>query len=124
MNLTEMFERMGVDTEKMKRDQPAPEPVAMPKRCREHIQEEPCADCAEDKARGYAVRVLAGRCANGSELGHGTRWHAVPIDERGMRWAALCGAQPGRRSAGWSSWFVRGQAVTCPRCLKKMEAKR
>lgn len=66
--------------------------------------------------------MLAGRCANGSELDSGTRWHAVPLGEHGLSWSALCGAEPGRRSAGWSSWTVRGQAVTCPRCLGKLPA--
>lgn len=118
MNLKELFGQLGVDA-----DQPAPVLVQTPKRCYAHDKDEPCPDCAADKARGYAVRMLAGRCVNGSELGSGTRWHAVPIGEHGMAWTALCGAKPGRRSAGWSSWIVRGQAVTCPRCSKKLEAK-
>lgn len=59
---------------------------------------------------------LAGRCANGSERDSGARFHAVP----GTSWRALCGAEPGRRSAGWSEHA--GPAVTCPRCLRKMKA--
>jgi len=112
MNLKEFF---GVT------DQSAPVLVKTPKRCYDHGQDEPCPDCAADQARGYAVRMLAGRCANGAELDSGTRWHAVPIGDHGMSWTALCGAEPGRRSAGWSHWIVSGQAVTCPRCLKKLE---
>lgn len=85
-------------------------------RCYEHDSEIPCHQCEMDRSRGYSVKVLAGRCANGSELDSGTRWHAVPTDS----WTAICGAKPGRRSAGWSSWYVKDQAVTCPRCAKKV----
>ena len=60
---------------------------------------------------------LAGRCANGSELDCGTRWHALP---NGLGWTALCGAKPGRRSAGWRGFPDEIHAVTCPRCLAKM----
>ena len=84
-------------------------------KCYIHDQELPCQQCEINKARGYSVMVLAGRCANGSELDSGMRWHAVADG-----YAALCGAKPGRRSAGWSSWYVKGQEVTCPRCLKKL----
>lgn len=62
---------------------------------------------------------LAGRCANGSELDSGTLYHAVPRNKS----QALCGAKSGRRSAGWRGEDEK-HAVTCPRCLKKMEAKR
>lgn len=55
---------------------------------------------------------LAGRCANGAERDGGTLYHAV----RG--WRALCGAEPGRASAGWSSHL--GTKATCPRCLAKL----
>jgi hypothetical protein len=56
---------------------------------------------------------LAGRCANGAERDSGSKYHAV----RGN--VALCGAKPGPRSAGWSTY--PGEAVTCPRCLTKLE---
>lgn len=118
MNLKKFFGAIGADT-----DQVVTVLAQTPKRCYDHDQDDPCPDCAADKARGYTVRVLAGRCANGSELGGGARWHAVQIGEHGMDWTAMCGAKPGRRSAGWSRWIVRGQAVTCPRCAKKLEAK-
>lgn len=55
---------------------------------------------------------LAGRCANGAERDGGARYHAVPASG-----AALCGAKPGRRSAGWSPY--EGPAVSCPRCLAR-----
>lgn len=77
-------------------------------------KDDPCPYCAEDAARGYEVKMLAGRCASGEERGHGTKWHALK-DGR-----ALCGAQPGRRSAGWSSYTKLGQDATCPKCLKKL----
>jgi hypothetical protein len=86
-------------------------------RCYDHDSATPCHQCETDRARGYSVKVLAGRCANGSELDSGTRWHAVPTDS----WTALCGAKPGRRSAGWSSWYIKDQAVTCPRCRSYRE---
>lgn len=61
----------------------------------------------------YRVLRLAGRCSNGFERGSGSRFHAV----LGSQYAALCGAEPGRMSAGWSTH--EGETVTCPRCLKK-----
>ena len=56
---------------------------------------------------------LAGRCSSGAERDRGKLTHAVPVDER----KALCGARPGRQSAGWA--FVEGP-VTCKRCLPKV----
>ena len=78
-----------------------------------------CPQCVKDKARGYSVRTLAGRCHDGAERDHGTRRHALPV--RGSYWGddmgrALCGAKPGRRSVGWTDWGAE-KAVTCPRCL-------
>lgn len=84
--------------------------------CYTHFLPEPCPRCAENKKRGYRITQLIGRACSGAELGHGTRNHAVPLDS----YTALCGAHPGRRSAGWSSY--EEDAVTCPRCLKKIEA--
>ena len=55
---------------------------------------------------------LTGRCANGAERDGGTLYHAV------RSWRALCGAEPGRTSAGWSSHL--GTVATCPRCLAKL----
>jgi hypothetical protein len=75
-----------------------------------------CADCAEDFGRGYKIRQMAGRCANGAERDHGARWHAI----NAYTGKALCGATPGRRSAGWSMY--RGESVTCPRCLAVIES--
>lgn len=88
-------------------------------RCYEHYQDMPCSQCAENERRGYAVMQLAGRCANGFEGGHGVKWHAVRKGE----YKAVCGATYGRRSAGWSSWQVIGQEVTCPKCQKKLTTK-
>ena len=85
--------------------------------CYEHLRDQPCSICAEDEHRGYQVRILAGRCANGAELGSGTQWHAVKPGEH----KAICGATPGRRSVGWSSWRKIGQEVTCPKCRKKLQ---
>lgn len=63
------------------------------------------------------ARYLAGRCANGAERDGGTLFHAVPAES----WKALCGSQPGRRSAGWGTPWKDEQPVTCPRCLKRMK---
>jgi hypothetical protein len=60
---------------------------------------------------------LAGRCRDGAERDGGSLYHAVA---RGA-WRALCGAEPGRQSAGWSAHA--GAAVTCPRCLGRMAGK-
>lgn len=60
------------------------------------------------------ILKLTGRLANGAEGGKGSRYHSVP----GGGQKARCGAAPGRRSAGWSSY--PGDAVTCPKCLAKL----
>lgn len=65
-------------------------------------------------ANAIAARRLAGRCANGAERDGGRIWHGVS----GSSWVAVCGVQPGRRSAGWSSRV--GEAITCPRCRKTL----
>lgn len=68
-------------------------------------------------------KYLAGRCANGAERDCGTLNHAVDSET----WKALCGAKPGRRSAGWRPELDNDPQyadlkVTCPRCLKKMSS--
>lgn len=69
----------------------------------------------------YKIHKLAGRCADGAERDRGRRAHALPVNAAGrVDDRALCGAAPGRRSAGWSSWDE--QAVTCPRCLVRLPA--
>jgi hypothetical protein len=60
------------------------------------------------------ARHLAGRCRTGSDS-KGALAHAVPVGE----YTALCGRTYGRRSAGWSDYYDR--ALTCPRCLRKMQ---
>jgi hypothetical protein len=62
----------------------------------------------------YEPSRLAGRCANGKELGSGYVFHAVA---RGS-WAAACGKTPGRLSGGWCEDLEA--AVTCPKCLKTL----
>jgi len=78
-----------------------------------------CEKCRREVAQGFAVRHLAGRCANGAERDSGTLFHALPIENGQVRGRALCGAAPRRRSVGWSEWG-HGAAVTCPKCLKKL----
>jgi hypothetical protein len=57
-------------------------------------------------------RKLTGRCANGAERDRGKLAHATAASGFGK---ALCGAKPGRLSAGWSEQTYE---VTCPRCLR------
>jgi hypothetical protein len=72
----------------------------------------------------YQAKRLTGRCANGAERGGGHVYHAVP----GGDWAtALCGAKPGRLSAGWDGYESREgephnlvKHVTCQRCLHRL----
>lgn len=69
----------------------------------------------------YHKLYLAGKCANGAERDKGRIYHAVPAGTQ----IALCGTQPGPRSAGWAPWNPADSAdhpVTCPRCLKKLAA--
>jgi hypothetical protein len=69
---------------------------------------------------GAAVfsRKLAGTCSNGFERGRGARYHAVPLMGDDYTSRALCGAKPGRRSAGWQD--PSAHPVTCPRCLARI----
>jgi hypothetical protein len=64
---------------------------------------------------------LAGRCADGAERGKGIKTHVVlaaPGINPPAGGAALCGAKPGRLSAGWVE--VDGPEVpTCPRCQRR-----
>lgn len=67
----------------------------------------------------YCATHKTGRCANGGERDRGAVLHAV---ERGADLeAALCGAKPGRRSAGWSITQLPLAKVSCPRCLVRVE---
>lgn len=63
--------------------------------------------------RVYA-RHLTGQCRSGADSS-GVLIHAV----QELTSTALCGRTYGRRSAGWSDHYDR--AVTCPRCLRKMQ---
>lgn len=67
----------------------------------------------------FAVRLL-GRCANGNEADGGVKYHAKSQSD----WSALCGAKPGKRSAGWSDHpdTMKPVAfVNCPKCRRKLE---
>lgn len=69
---------------------------------------------------------LAGRCADGGERDGGRRIHVV-LSEPGLcapsAGRALCGAEPGRRSAGWVE--VDGpEQPTCPRCRRAADRAR
>ena len=67
--------------------------------------------------------MLAGRCADGMERGHGVRVHGLLNVRRNfftdVYGEALCGAKPGRRSAGWTA--LDGREITCQRCLRKLK---
>jgi len=117
--LQQIFENISADYQEAEKAPERPEPKPY---CRYHLLDlvdGACSQCVEDDERGYEVLMLAGRCANGSELDSGTRWHAVPKG----KYTAVCGATYGRRSAGWSSYIKLHQPVTCPRCLKKLNKK-
>lgn len=64
---------------------------------------------------------LAGRCTSGLERGQGVVVHALENPQRNQ-WeifgAALCKAEPGRRSVGWTE--MAGHETTCPKCLRKL----
>jgi len=62
------------------------------------------------------ARRLAGAARSGSDRS-GSVYHAVVVGQD----IALCGATYGTRSAGWSEYH--GRAVTCRRCLKKLETR-
>lgn len=80
-------------------------------------------------ASTYLPLRMTGRCRNGFERDGGRLYHAVqadlpatpqdPVHLDGWR-AALCGATPGRRGNGWSTY--EGDTVTCPRCLSRLDA--
>lgn len=72
---------------------------------------------------GVVAAKLAGRCATGLERGQGTNLHAIPVAQVRRNFGfveatgkALCGAQPGRRSVGWTA--CESHPVTCPRCQR------
>jgi len=130
MTITEMLQKIADEA-------PEPEqPVIIPEvkfcqRCRNIIEDLTddgiCRDCQNTLKRGYEISEMAGRCANGAERDHGTRWHARMLisnifdNWQGADYTAICGAKPGRRSVGWSTREPEDRQVTCPRCLKKLE---
>jgi hypothetical protein len=83
----------------------------------EYYKDGHCTDCGYVPALGLCVQIKPGRCANGSELGGGSIWHATKPGE----YKALCGTKPGRLTPGWSSWHY-SNVITCPKCLKKWQA--
>ena len=75
----------------------------------------------------YIPVYLAGQCRTATDKG-GRVLHAVATDYHeviGYPGPALCGREPGRRSAGWYSLPGPKNAdqVTCPKCRKLMEAQ-
>lgn len=69
-----------------------------------------------------AVRMM-GKCANGAEADGGRLYHAKLVGPQGS-FKAICGAAPGRRSAGWSDFLDSMKPVektTCPRCRSKFK---
>jgi len=83
----------------------------------------------EESAADVLPAKLAGRCANGLERGQGTVMHAIPVDQvrrhGGFAEAngkALCGAQPGRRSVGWT--VCEERTVSCERCKRVLTRTR
>lgn len=78
----------------------------------------------DEAARVISEKVpakLAGRCANSFELDHGCIIHAIPkqVDSSYPYYgSAICGAKPGRRSAGF--YFAPTAPITCPKCLRRI----
>jgi hypothetical protein len=66
-------------------------------------------------AKPYLALERTGRRTSGNERDHGKVVHAVPPGA----WNALCGTAPQGRG-DWSSW--ESPAVTCRKCLRKIEA--
>ena len=62
----------------------------------------------------YDFLKMAGSCRNGDERDKGRKSHAVQRNSA----RAICGAQPGPHSVGWSSYL--DDKVTCPRCATKL----
>lgn len=96
-------------------------PIANPRTCQ-------CRTCDRKAAVSQAALAvaagvepylarLAGRCTNGFERDGGKVVHAVVKTEYAGR-VALCGATPGRLSAGWDTQVVSG--VTCRGCSRRV----
>lgn len=64
------------------------------------------------------VLSMAGLCNNGANRTSGRLYHLVPTGSN----VALCGARPGRRSAGWYTWDDnRPSEATCRNCITRKE---
>jgi hypothetical protein len=62
---------------------------------------------------------LTGRGRTGSDS-TGPLIHAVDTDDSYPNFTvAVCGAEPGPRSNGWSEY--RAATPTCPKCIKRLE---
>lgn len=70
----------------------------------------------------YEARMMLGRLTDGFQRDHGTRVHAcIPGNTAAYcRGKAVCGYEPGKRSAGWSD--IEDRPIDCPKCLKKIKA--
>jgi hypothetical protein len=68
----------------------------------------------------FDIMYLAGRCVDGAERDGGTRFHVVNLTTA----KALCGARPGKRSAGWFGAWIRPPQITCPKCFQKAAPER
>ena len=72
-----------------------------------------------DREMLLVARYKIGMCANGAERDGGYVRHAILKSG----WTAVCGAKPGRSSAGWSHEDEPLEKVSCPRCLKKLNKR-
>jgi hypothetical protein len=61
---------------------------------------------------------MTGRCANGFERDGGRLVHAI-CEDTSSHGVALCGARPGRLSAGWGPVSTEVDQITCKRCARK-----
>ena len=121
-SLGQIIEKIVEETGSPDSSPPVPSPNPVVVSCRDCFATEGlndaglCPRCQAEHDRGYRVQSLGGRCRNGAERDHGRLFHAVPIGS----YQALCGAEPGRTSVGWSDWG-RDRDVTCSRCKSRLK---
>lgn len=76
---------------------------------------------AEAGSGGLVPARMTGRCANGFERDGGRVVHLVEAEQLqspDFR-RALCGARPGRLSAGWRAEPEAPSGLACRRCLDR-----
>lgn len=70
----------------------------------------------------YMILRRPGRRANGWEADRGKIWHAVAEYEAATGGKSICGVMPSNYWSDTDGSYVGEKQVTCPRCLKQLEA--